>query len=208
MSLRYAILGVLDGRAMTGYELGSFFESTANWVWSAKLSQIYPLLNSMADEGVISREDQATGRRHSTRYEITPAGYRDLREWLGSNHAVAPTRDAFFLQALFLELMESETVDRVMEDHIAQLEERIKGWQDQQRALLAGETPLIVERMASRPVEQHDRMRLMKAMVFSGMVRQAEAAIAWARDMQVASQLNAGHGTQPNGVSAEVSAIR
>lgn len=201
MSLRYAILGVLDGRPMTGYELGAFFEASANWAWSAKLSQIYPLLNSMADEGVIDREEQVTGRRQSTRYEITDTGHAELRGWLASSQPVQPMRDVAFLQALFLELLDAEDVTAVMDNFIAQHEERIAGWQQHQRQLLAGETKLIRERMATRPVEQHDRMRLMKAMVFSGMIRQSEAAITWARDMQMASQLNDGRG--PRKASSE-----
>ena len=194
MSLRNALLGVLEGRAMTGYELGSFFESSANWVWSASLSQIYPLLNSMAAEGVIAPEDQVIGRRQSTRYEITEAGRAELRAWLSTPHPVQPMRDHAFLQGLFLELLEADEVDVVLTDFIAQQESRIAAWQEHQRQLLAGETRLIKERIAARPVEQHDRMRLMKALVFSGMIRQAEAAISWAKDMQLAGRLNDGHG--------------
>ncbi|MDO5500162.1 MAG: PadR family transcriptional regulator [Propionibacteriaceae bacterium] len=199
MSLRYAILGVLDGRPMTGYELGAFFEASANWVWNAKLSQIYPLLNSMADEGVISREDEATGRRHSTRYDITTAGHEELREWLNTAHPLQAVRDSAFLQALFLELLDADDVEAVLDSLIAQHEERIASWREHQRQLLEGATQLIRERMQTRPAHQHDRMRMMKALVFSGLVRQSEAAISWARDMQVASRLNDGFGPDENG---------
>lgn len=194
MSLRYAILGVLDGRPMTGYELGAFFEASANWAWSASLSQIYPLLNAMAADGVIDRTDEITGRRHSTRYQISDTGRAELRDWLATSSSLPPMRDATFLQALFIELLDAEDVDSVMDDFVTQHEERIAGWRDHQRQLLQGETKLIRERMAARPAEQHDRMRLMKALVFSGMIRQSEAAISWARDMQIASRLNDGRG--------------
>ncbi|WP_432559953.1 PadR family transcriptional regulator [Granulicoccus sp. GXG6511] len=196
MSLRMAILGVLDGRPMTGYELGAFFEASANWVWNAKLSQIYPLLNSMADEGVISREEEATGRRHSTRYDITEEGKEELRDWLAAEHPLQAVRDSAFLQGLFLELLDAHEVEAVLDAFIAQHEERIAGWREHQRQLLDGETQLIRERMESRPAHQHDRMRMMKALVFSGLVRQSEAAISWARDMQAASHLNEGMGPE------------
>lgn len=194
MSLRYAILGVLDGRPMTGYELGAFFEASAHWVWNAKLSQIYPLLNSMADEGVISREGEATGRRQSTRYAITTAGHQELLDWLSTAHPLQAVRDGGFLQGLFLELLDAEAVEAVLDAFIAHHEERIASWREHQRQLLDGETQLIRERMQARPAHQHDRMRMMKALVFSGLVRQSEAAISWARDMQAASLLNDGRG--------------
>ena len=195
MSLRYAILGVLDGRPMTGYELGTYFENSANWVWSAKLSQIYPLLNSMADESVISSEEEATGRRNATRYTITAQGQDELRTWLAGRHPLQPVRDAAFLQGLFLELLHADDVDAVLEAFIAQHEERIASWRSHQHLLLEGDTQLIRERMQSRPAHQHDRMRMMKALVFSGLRRQSEAAISWARDMQIACRLNDGFGT-------------
>lgn len=194
MSLRCAILGVLDGRPMTGYELGAFFETSANWAWSASLSQIYPLLNTMAEEGAIAPEERATGRRTSIRYAVTPVGREELHEWLSTSHAMPPMRDAVFLQGLFLELLDAEDIDEVLNGLIAQHSERIAGWREHQRQLLQGETQLIRERMANRPAQQHDRMRLMKALVFSGMIRQSEAAISWARDMQVAGRLNEGRG--------------
>lgn len=194
MSLRYAILGVLDGRPMTGYELGAFFEASAHWVWNAKLSQIYPLLNSMADEGVISREGETTGRRHSTRYAITATGREELLDWLATAHPLQAVRDGGFLQGLFLELLDVDAVEAVLNAYIAQHEERIASWREHQRQLLDGETRLIRERMQGRPAHQHDRMRMMKALVFSGLVRQSEAAISWARDMQAASHLNEGRG--------------
>lgn len=189
MSLRYAILGVLDAQPMTGYELGTFFESSANWVWSAKLSQIYPLLNAMADEGVVLSEDEVHGRRRSTRYTITDEGRADLHYWVGSVHRPQPQRDPMLLQGLFMDLLEPDRIDEVLDDYIAAMQARIIDLRKHQRALMEGETQLIRGRMKARPVEDHDRMQVMKSVVFSGMIRQCETSISWAEDLRTASQL-------------------
>lgn len=189
MSLRYAILGVLDAQAMTGYELGAFFESSANWVWSAKLSQIYPLLNTMADEGLVLSEDEVHGRRRSTRYTITEEGRAELCAWVGSVHRLQPQRDPMLLQGLFMDLLEPDRIEGVLDEYIAAMRARIADLRKHQRALMEGETDLIRERMKVRPVEEHDRMQVMKAMVFSGLIRQCETSISWAEDLRNASQL-------------------
>lgn len=41
-TLKYAILGMLAQKPMTGYDLMQEFESTLNEFWSANHSQIYP----------------------------------------------------------------------------------------------------------------------------------------------------------------------
>lgn len=189
MSLRYAILGVLDAQPMTGYELGAYFEASANWVWSAKLSQIYPLLNAMAEEGVVHSEAEARGKRRSTRYTITEKGHAELVDWVGSPHPAHAPRDSALLQALFMDLLPADRVVAVLDEYIAGMRQRIADLRQHQRELVNGETKLIRERLKGRPAAEHERMQAMKSVVFSGMVRQCEASISWAEDMQVAALL-------------------
>ena len=53
-NLKYAILGLLNQKEMTGYDLMKQFESTLCEFWSAKHSQIYPELKKLTDEGNIA----------------------------------------------------------------------------------------------------------------------------------------------------------
>ena len=45
-TLKYAILGLLNRKSMTGYDLSKEFETTLFEFWNAKHSQIYPELKS------------------------------------------------------------------------------------------------------------------------------------------------------------------
>ena len=47
--LKYAILGLLNQKSMSGYELSSEFESALNEFWNAKHSQIYPELKKLTE---------------------------------------------------------------------------------------------------------------------------------------------------------------
>lgn len=81
MSLRFALLGLLDDAPGSGYELTRRFEHTLQrYAWHAKHSQIYPELTRLADDGLVAVVDEgARGRRT---YAITEPGREELREWL------------------------------------------------------------------------------------------------------------------------------
>lgn len=49
-TLRYAILGLLNRKAMTGYDLSKEFQTSLAEFWHAKHSQIYPELKALAEE--------------------------------------------------------------------------------------------------------------------------------------------------------------
>ena len=53
-TLKYAILGLLNQKEMTGYDLMKQFESTLCEFWSAKHSQIYPELKKLTEEGSVA----------------------------------------------------------------------------------------------------------------------------------------------------------
>jgi PadR family transcriptional regulator, regulatory protein AphA len=105
MSLRHALLGLLAGSPMTGYELNRRFERSLLNVWPAGYSQIYPELGRLSDAGLIRQA--GSGARGKKIYEITPAGLREVQSWLRTepDHA---SRNPAFLRVFFLWLMEPE----------------------------------------------------------------------------------------------------
>jgi DNA-binding PadR family transcriptional regulator len=182
MSLPHAILGVLEARPMTGYELTRFFESTARWVWSAPQSQIYPLLRRLEAEGLIVGEEQLRGEKlKRTSYSLTEAGLADLRDWLAEPHDEPPVRDPLLLQTLFLDTVEPADAERVLTAHLHALEAGIEQWTVHRNRLLARDTPLLRERLASRDTADHARIAALKAHVFDYLIDSAELGIAWSR---------------------------
>jgi DNA-binding PadR family transcriptional regulator len=80
MSLRFALVNLLSGEPMSGYDLaGRFSESMAN-TWPAQHSQIYPELAKLVADGWITQTGE--GPRGKKLYETTPAGLEALRSWL------------------------------------------------------------------------------------------------------------------------------
>ncbi|BDZ58966.1 PadR family transcriptional regulator [Barrientosiimonas endolithica] len=142
MSLPHALLGVLSARPMNGYELSKFFDSAAGWIWSAPQSQIYTTLRRMTDDGWISQEAQTRGTRMRTHvYSITEAGERELREWVATVHDLPSPRDTVLLQALFFDLVDADSAEKVVRAYIEEQESRIARWTGHRDALRARTTP-------------------------------------------------------------------
>ncbi|SFN60284.1 PadR family transcriptional regulator [Mycetocola miduiensis] len=183
MSLQYAVLGVLEARPMSGYELTQFFESTARWVWTAPQSQIYPLLTRMASDGLITGEEQVRGSKlKRTSYSITDSGVLELRHWLAEPHAEPNVRDAFLLQTLFLDMIPPAEAESVLRAHITQIEERREQWAAHRARLAAADTPLIRERLQRRDPAEHARIVNLKTHVFDYLIDSATHRIAWAEE--------------------------
>ena len=81
--LKYILLGLLDYRPMSGYDLENWISVSAGNFWHAKLSQIYTTLKSLeASEHVISHIEPQEGRPDRRVYQMTHIGQADLRAWL------------------------------------------------------------------------------------------------------------------------------
>ena len=59
-TLKYAILGLLNRKNMTGYDLSKEFETTLFEFWNAKHSQIYPELKKLTEEGCVAYRQEAS----------------------------------------------------------------------------------------------------------------------------------------------------
>lgn len=183
MSLQHAMLGVLEAREMSGYELTQFFEASARWVWSAPQSQIYPTLKQMEKAGLIEGEEQVRGARlKRTAYSITQAGLDELRRWLSESRPEPSVRDPFLLQSLFLDMVEPDAAEAVLREEISQLRARADQWIAHRERVLAGATPLLQERLQRRDPRDHERIIHLKAHVFDHLIESAEARIRWAEE--------------------------
>jgi len=184
MSLKYALLGVLEVGPMTGYELGQFLESSARWVWSAPQSQIYPLLKQLDEDGLIVGTKSVKGTRMEvTAYSVTAEGVDELKRWLAEPPPATPIRDTFLLHALFADLIEPDDACRLFATHIDELEAAIADWRLHHELLLRLETPLMRERVRRSGGDGPNlRSVVTKASVFQGLIRVHEARLAWARD--------------------------
>lgn len=125
MSLRIALLGLLTASGpASGYDLAKYFETSLNHVWQAGHSQIYPELNKMTADGLVTVE--AEGARGRKIYAITPEGSAQLRTWLVEHAPSGTVRSESGLQAFLLPLLDKAEAILVLERFRAQYASRLK----------------------------------------------------------------------------------
>ena len=116
MALKFGLLGLLNYQPMTGYDLSKEFESSLNYFWSAKTSQIYRELDAMEKGGWLTSERIVQEDKPNKRvYSITPEGKKEFINWLESYEQ--PTggfkmRNPFLMRIFFgAELEKEKTIE-------------------------------------------------------------------------------------------------
>jgi len=83
MSLKHTLLGFLTYGPRTGYDLKKEMDNSTQFFWYAALSQIYPTLKQLEDDGwVESREEEQEGRPDRVVYHLTERGRAAFLDWL------------------------------------------------------------------------------------------------------------------------------
>src|ERR1700728_1727527 len=104
MSLRHALLALLEAGPMTGYELAKQFDVSVDYLWHAPHSQIYPELRRMEAVGLVEAESLPRGERATKRpYSLTAAGAEELVAWIRLQETAPPVRDPAYLRATYFE---------------------------------------------------------------------------------------------------------
>jgi len=92
---RYAILGALTVKPMSGYDLKRFFDQGVSFFWAESYGQIYPILKQLKLEGLVAeataRPEEPSERARASAphprrlpYCITDAGRAALTQWLSA----------------------------------------------------------------------------------------------------------------------------
>lgn len=115
MSLDHILLGMLHSPA-SGYDLKQAFERSVRHFWFAELSQIYPTLKRLEEQGLLLSRRAPSSRGPERRvFETTADGEQALREWLQSEPIVPTERIAYLAQLFFMgELEDLAETERFM----------------------------------------------------------------------------------------------
>jgi PadR family transcriptional regulator AphA len=110
--LKYVLLGFLNYRPMTGYDLKQTINRSTIHFWHAELSQIYVTLKMLEKDGLIESEVQEQSQRPDRRvYTITDAGRRYLHEWLSLPLAeLSPRKETLLLKLFFAAQLDKQAL--------------------------------------------------------------------------------------------------
>lgn len=138
-NLKYAILGLLNQKDMTGYELMKEFESSLKEFWYAKHSQIYPELKKLTDGGLVTYQVEISGTSLEKKlYRITDAGRKDFLGWLKAETPAEHTpKEVFRLKIFYSGFLSPDGQRAMLEENLRQHEERLRHLQKNQEKFTA-----------------------------------------------------------------------
>ena len=114
--LEHAILGFLNYRPWTGYELKRIFDDSIKHFWPADQSQMYKALSRLADDGYATMEVVHQDDRPSRKvYSITDEGRAELREWIARMPETELYREPFLIQIFFAGMLSDDEIIRILE---------------------------------------------------------------------------------------------
>ena len=182
MSLRHALMALLDATPMTGYTLAKHFDQSAAFVWHAPHSQIYPELRRMEADGLISGRDELRGARGTKRtYALTEAGRTELRRWVEEATPAPPGRDGAYLKATYYEFGSFANARRQFQAHLTYHQQQQHRWEAHVKELQNRDTELMRLRLAGWPESAHEAIAAYKAHVYRGMAARARTEAEWAK---------------------------
>jgi len=133
---RYAILGLLASGCTSGYEMKHTIDTSLNHFWKISFGQVYPMLKTLTQEGLIVEE---TGEGDDRKTLIlTPDGEAELGRWVEEPTTELPVqRNELLLKLYFARHESKEMTIQKINQHAALLRERLETYQMIEQSILA-----------------------------------------------------------------------
>lgn len=128
MSVKYALLGLLEREPSHGYQLKQSYDELFGREKPLQYGQIYSTLGRLARDGLIEAGGFERGSGPDRkRYEITLEGASDLDKWIIAPEPPAPHLQTVFFIKVVLALMLNRNADEFLDaqraSHLARMRE-------------------------------------------------------------------------------------
>jgi len=163
---RYAILGILNISASTGYDIKKYCDTVISGFWNENFGHIYPTLKTLKEEGLIRQISEGEDRRR-IKYEITDDGKDEFMEWLKEETIMQPVRSEFMLKFVFSSLLPRNDVIEMLKTDKNIHETKLREYKILEKQVAGGLSEVTKE-----------RARFLKATVRRGILV-AQASIEW-----------------------------
>ena len=180
MSIRQAMLAILEQGPMYGYQLRAEFEQRTGETWPLNIGQVYTTLTRLERDGLVEvvghggadegdqdgRPDQAASDRQHVSYRATEAGRGEVSEWFATPvPRTQPARDELAIKLAIAVTLPGTDVGTIIQ---RQRSATMASLQDYTRLKRSGR--------AAQPVEPAD---LAWSLVLDSLVFDAEAEVRW-----------------------------
>lgn len=183
MSLRSALLALISGGPLTGYDVAKHFRATVGHLWHAPDSQIYPELRKMQSEELLEAQQVPWGSAGATKtqYSLTEVGCEALREWQATPLQYTPERDQAHLIAAYFEWGSEESAGARLAEHLAFFTAAKLSAEQQVQEIRDRTSATLQRRFTATDPADWDRIAQNKVFAYEGKILRAEAEIQWAQ---------------------------
>jgi PadR family transcriptional regulator, regulatory protein AphA len=125
----FALLGLLNVKAWTTYELAKQVQRSLGWFWPRTERKLYDEPKRLVAAGLATATEQHTGKRARTVYAINGAGRKALRSWLGEPSASPSLEFEGMVKVFFADgatLAELRATIRAIEDAATQRRDELR----------------------------------------------------------------------------------
>jgi PadR family transcriptional regulator AphA len=122
---RYAVLGIIaNAPGSSGYDIQSSMKESTDFFWKETFSSIYPVLESLKKDQLITEfEDALSGRKRKT-YKITKEGLKALQAWLLEDIELEQARNELLLKIFLGDLNTIDSSIKHIESYKQQISKR------------------------------------------------------------------------------------
>ena len=171
--IRYAILGFLSWKPLTGYDLKQIFQNSTTMYWSGSNNQIYRTLVKLHDEQLVTRkiENQESGPSRKI-YAITAAGKAALKTWLLGPPELPDIKNSFLIRVLWADRLNHEELDEMLASYQEEVNLR---W------IMQNE---FIEREAYTKPDRTEREKLLRESVNKNWIMTFERELRWVQALR------------------------
>ncbi len=164
MSVRQALLALLEQGPMYGYQLRSEFERRTGSTWPLNVGQVYTTLTRLERDGLVA-EDGADGEGHVV-YRVTDAGRDEVATWFTTPvERTQPPRDELAIKLALAVTVPGVDVGTVI--------------QQQRTATMTALQDYTRLKRAGRAADPQDASDMAWSLVLDSLVFAAEAEVRW-----------------------------
>jgi PadR family transcriptional regulator AphA len=130
MSLKHAILVLLDREPGSGYDLTLRFSKGIGHFWQASHQQIYQQLKKLDEEKLVSfKTEEQSGKPDRKVYDITSLGRKTLAIWVQQAEKPPVVRDALLIKVFAARPEDKVAIITELDRHIVLHQETLKSHQ-------------------------------------------------------------------------------
>jgi DNA-binding PadR family transcriptional regulator len=129
VSVRHALLALLEEGPKYGLQLRQEFEERTGEVWPLNVGQVYTTLQRLERDGLVESDDDGDASGPQKAFRITAEGQAELDQWLRTPaDASSPPRDELVIKVLVAARLPGANVHDVIQTHRRHLVEQMQQW--------------------------------------------------------------------------------